>query len=127
MGLVLASISKMLLSIFKHDTWDEPILIKIPDVTIEEMFECLGDLYDGKEKKVNGQIKLLLGIDQDNYISVDRKNDSKVENSKSQRKITSPRKNKKNPPLFKPKDEKILVDVEVKLEDFGIDDADQYK
>ena len=42
--LVLASISKMLLTIFKQDTWDEPILMKIPDVTIEEMLECLSSM-----------------------------------------------------------------------------------
>ena len=105
--LVLASISKMLLTIFKQDTWDEPILIKIPDVTIEEMLECLGDLYDGKKNKADGQIKLLLGIDQDNHFNVA----FEAEVSKY-RKIAPKRNNKENASLLKPKDEVILVDVE---------------
>ena len=119
--LVLASISKMLLTIFKQDTWDEPILIKIPDVTIEEMLECLGDLYDGKKNKADEQIKLLLGIDQDNHFNVA----FEAEVSKY-RKIAPKRNNKENASLLKPKDEDILVDVEVKLEEFGNDEADNF-
>ena len=125
--LVLASISKMLLTIFKQDTWDEPILIKIPDVTIEEMLECLGDLYDGKKNKADGQIKLLLGIDQDNQFSIDRNIDYKEEDSKYQRKISSQRKSKKSASLLKPKEEKIFVDVDVKVEDFNPYETDYYK
>jgi len=41
--LVLASISEMLSSIFKHDTWDEPITIILPDFDTRELSSYLKD------------------------------------------------------------------------------------
>ena len=41
--LVLASISEMLSSIFKHDTWDEPITIILPDFDSRELSSYLKD------------------------------------------------------------------------------------
>ena len=38
--LVLASMSKMLLSIFRPDTWDEQIVIMLPDFSTRDVIMC---------------------------------------------------------------------------------------
>jgi len=43
--LVLASISKMLLCLFKEDTWDEPIALMLVDFAVEEVANYLKDFY----------------------------------------------------------------------------------
>ena len=48
--LVLASISKMLLSVFKEDTWDEPIALMLADFAIEEVVEYFNDFYKNGSK-----------------------------------------------------------------------------
>ena len=43
--LVLASISSMLLSIFKQDTWDETITLMLKDFTVDQISEYLLNFY----------------------------------------------------------------------------------
>ena len=42
--LLLASMNDMLSSIFKHDTWDEPITIILPDFKTKEVSSCLKEV-----------------------------------------------------------------------------------
>ena len=61
--LVLASISKMFLSIFKQNTWDELITVLIPNVTKEELTEALCNLYSGAKKEVDPRLTFLFKYD----------------------------------------------------------------
>ena len=61
--LVLASISKMFLSIFKQNTWDELITVLIPNVTKEELTEALYNLYSGAKKEVDPRLTFLFKYD----------------------------------------------------------------
>merc|ERR1712098_612314 len=46
--LVLASISQLLYSEFKHNQWDEAISIVVPDYFVSEVTEYLQNVYTGK-------------------------------------------------------------------------------
>ena len=63
--LVLASISDMFMSIFKQDTWDEPITILLKDVTVEEVAGYFQDFYlNGFESGRASHVSSVLGINE---------------------------------------------------------------
>ena len=60
---MLASISDMLSAIFKQDTWDEPTVLLLSDLTIEEVTEFLQDFYlNGSHSGRFTRLKNLLGV-----------------------------------------------------------------
>merc|ERR1712058_89579 len=71
--LVLASISDMLMTIFKQDTWDEPITILLKDITVEELAEYFQDFYvNGFESGRTSHVSSALGINE-GFLSNHRK------------------------------------------------------
>ena len=63
--LLLASLSKMMLSIFKQDTWDEPIAIILPDFLTEDLIGCLQSVFSSSlnpQENYDSQIHAALGI-----------------------------------------------------------------
>jgi len=63
--LLLASLSKMMLSIFKQDTWDEPIAIILPDFLTEDLIGCLQSVFSSSlnpQEYYDSQIHAALGI-----------------------------------------------------------------
>jgi len=60
--LVLASMSKMLLSVLRHDTWDEQIVIMLPDFSTSELIICLESIFTSSKHKTNSDVKTVLGF-----------------------------------------------------------------
>ena len=60
--LVLASLSKLLYSIFKHDTWDETLSIVMPDLSVHEMRNYLEDVYMCSDMQSYRSINEILSI-----------------------------------------------------------------
>ena len=58
--LVLASISDMLLTVFKQDTWDEQIVIMLPDFSTSDLTQCIKSLLmSSKSEKLSDVFNVL--------------------------------------------------------------------
>ena len=68
--LVLASISKLLLSMLKGDSWNEPITMILADFDIEEVVEYFNDFYkQGYHSERFLSLKNILGVKGFSYMN----------------------------------------------------------
>ena len=111
--LVLASISKMLLSIFKQDNWDESISVLLPDFTIEKVSTYFEDLYqNGFQNRKESVVGCILGIEEVFQI---KHEDLERVSTPSQRKS-----------LKASKDNKVDLKEEIKSENSKIDQITEW-
>ena len=118
--LVLASISKMLYSIFKLDSWDESISLIMPDFNIEEIKGYLEDLY--KCTDINGylsinetfQLRKCLNIKSEFKMEIPNYSDTEKESKAKVKGIA----------MKEEKCEKVIIPVDVPKIEESEDDGD---
>ena len=62
--LVLAAISPMLHAVFREDSWDEDILILLPDISVGQMEKYFSDIYTSPHLEDHHELNLMLGHSQ---------------------------------------------------------------
>ena len=59
--LVLAALSPMLRAVFGEDSWDEDIVIMLPDISVIQINKYFSDTYHSKDLEDNLEINKMLG------------------------------------------------------------------
>jgi len=81
--LVLASVSNMLLSIFKQDTWDEQIVLVLRDYSVDQVCSYFKDFYNNGFKNKNSfELGNILGVQEGFYVKHEDLEKVSVLNSK---------------------------------------------
>jgi len=111
--LLLASISDMLLTVFKQDTWDEQIVIMLPDFSTSDLTQCIKSLLMSSKSEKLSDVFNVLGFSTmpiNSISSIPRNSNVENANANSNKVILYPRRKEKL------KNEVSDCDVEVKLE-----------
>merc|ERR1712098_247625 len=81
--LVLASVSNMLLLIFKQDTWDEQIVLVLRDYSVDQVCSYFKDFYNNGFKNKNSfELGNILGVQEGFYVKHEDLEKVSVLNSK---------------------------------------------
>ena len=124
--LVLASLSDMLLKIFKQDTWDEKIVIMLPDFFTSELLLCIKSFLESSKSKYQSDLFTTLGFSKSslNFTSINEETNH-IPKSKSHNVILAPREKENFEKEVIDEKKVINIDLEVKEEEENDTEYDQ--